>query len=83
MSTILVDDIMDLMINYSYSLQFCIAGRTFQFDNDDVPDKILYMEVESIDDPSYQNGTPLCLNLSEDNFDDFDAFEEEFKDYMI
>lgn len=78
-----VDNIMDLMINNDYSLRFYVNGRTFEFTENDIPDDLKYMIVESIDDPYYQSNIPLCLNISEENFDDFNAFEEEFSEYLV
>lgn len=60
-------------------------GKTYRFDNDDLPDEVAYCIVHSIDDPFNANGAcPLCINIDdEEEFDNVKEFIEKFSDYEV
>lgn len=57
----------------------------YEFPNCEIPEELLDMKINSIDNPTLNTiPTPMCLNLEiEDNFDDYEAFKEEFKEFLI
>lgn len=85
-STITVAGLASLIMHVTQvDIYFKGIGKTYRFDNDDIPDAIAYCTVDSIDDPFNANSaSPLCMNINEDEMlDDVKAFEEEFKDYEV
>lgn len=85
-NTITVETLASLLINNTQvDIYFNDTGKTYRFDNDEIPEEILYATVTSIDDPFNANGAcPLCMNIDEcDILDDVEAFAEEYKDYEV
>lgn len=81
---ITVKQIVDL---FSYLSSFNIyvleTDETFNFNEYSLPLELEYIPVISIDDPlGYDKPTPFTINVSEVNFNNYNAFKEEFKDNM-
>lgn len=79
-----VDDIIFAMTENG-DIQIFVEDTLFEFPMNDVPDSIAALEVQSIDNPEFnEKPHPLCLNIEwdEDECGDFDKFKEENKQYI-
>lgn len=69
------------------TLQIYVYGvcDAYEFPKCEIPEEILDMTLNSIDNPALNlTASPICLNLDiEDNFDDYDAFKEKYKDFLV
>lgn len=80
-----VTDLVEL-INDMNNVCICVLNDnldTFQFHYSDIPCEIEYMKVQSIDNPEYSDNEPLTINIDPDEFDDYEFFKKEFKDYLV
>lgn len=84
MNFITVRRIIDLFFSISsFNIYVLESDDTYNFDGNFLPPELECLPVASIDDPlSYDERTPFTINISKVNFDDYDAFKEEFADNM-
>lgn len=85
MYTFSVENILRLFVSLD-TVRFYIFDKEdeYEFDYDEIPDEILYMKVTSIDNPAtIDKIQPICINLALEDFDNYNAFKEEFKGYLV
>lgn len=79
-------DICDLFCDSSDIHVYVVdAETTFCFDSDNLPDELSDVEIDSIDNPYFNSGelVPMCFNVSEENFEDFEQFKAEYVDSIV
>lgn len=78
-----VDSVLDLFhLICNVSIYVRQRGYSFTFPIEELPDSIRYMQFENLENPEfYSKDGPICFNISEDEFDDYFAFLQEYKDY--
>ena len=70
----------------STTVRIYMGGITWEFDSDDIPDQIVDMEVNTIDDPYLCLAPyPLTMNLNENDlpYTIWQEFKREYKDYTV
>lgn len=79
-----VDDVIFAMTE-SGNVQIFVEDTLFEFPMNDVPNELVFLEVQSIDNPEYnEKPHPLCLNVEwdEDEYGEFDKFKEMYKSHI-
>lgn len=80
---ITVENILDLLVTSSY-IQIFVHGITYEIPVDEIPNEILYMRVQSIDDPYFASENhPLCLNIDPDEIENPNEFQIMYDEYAL
>lgn len=78
-----VNDILDLILCCAV-IQIGVNGDIYEFPIYKLPDEIKHTTISTIDDPYYaEKPHALCINVDRDNFNDYNAFKKENKEYLV
>lgn len=68
-----------------FPVKFYINGYDYYFPTIFmIPDEIMEAPIQGVDNPEFYNYCPIItINLSSQDFDDFEIFKEKIKDFCI